>query len=167
MEFLVHPVNKGLAPIHYKYFVINSAVFAEIYIFLKWVLFPHWTDVVTHSQQWQKPCLLWNFNFNVVKIIFIFKNLVSFVNCGKSALVCWAVQLNEPPSLNSGPSVIYLLGTESLQSPFRTEFSMGSLSRRYWRSLRHHRPSPISAELSTIPAELSRWPVAANHWETR
>ena len=31
-------------------------------------------DVVT--QQWQKPCLLLNFNLNAVKIIFIFKNLV-------------------------------------------------------------------------------------------
>ena len=31
-----------------------------------------------------------------------------------------------------------LPGTELLQSPFRTELSMGSLSRWYWRSLRHH-----------------------------
>ena len=23
MEFLVHPVNKGLVPIHYKYFIRN------------------------------------------------------------------------------------------------------------------------------------------------
>ena len=38
-----------------------------------------------------------------------------------------------------GPSGIFLPGTELLQSPFRTEFSMGSRSRRYRRSLRHHR----------------------------
>ena len=31
------------------------------------------------------------------------------------------------------------LGTELLQSPFRTEFSMGSLSRRYRQSLRCYR----------------------------
>ena len=37
------------------------------------------------------------------------------------------------------PSGISLPGTELLQSPFRTEFSMGSRSRQYWRSLRRHR----------------------------
>ena len=37
------------------------------------------------------------------------------------------------------PSGIFLPGTELLQSPFRTEFSMGSRSRRYRRSLRRHR----------------------------
>ena len=31
-------------------------------------------DVVT--QQWQKPCLLLNFNLNAVKIIFNIKNLL-------------------------------------------------------------------------------------------
>ena len=42
-------------------------------------------------------------------------------------------------SLRSGPSGIILPGTELLQSPFRTECSMGSRSRRYRRSLRRHR----------------------------
>ena len=37
------------------------------------------------------------------------------------------------------PSGICLPGTELLQSPFMTEFSMGSRLRRYRRSLRHHR----------------------------
>ena len=37
------------------------------------------------------------------------------------------------------PSGIFLPLTELLQSPFRTEFSMGSRSRRYRRSLRRHR----------------------------
>ena len=37
------------------------------------------------------------------------------------------------------PSGIFLPGTELLQSPFRTEFSMESRSRRYRRSLRRHR----------------------------
>ena len=39
----------------------------------------------------------------------------------------------------SFPSGIFLPGTELLQSPFRTEFSMESRSRRYRRSLRCHR----------------------------
>ena len=39
----------------------------------------------------------------------------------------------------SCPSGIFLPGAELLQSPFRTEFSMGSRSRRYRRSLRRHR----------------------------
>ena len=48
------------------------------------------------TKQWQKLCLLLNFNLNAIKIIFIFKNLIYFdVNCVKSALVCRAVQLNE------------------------------------------------------------------------
>ena len=38
------------------------------------------------------------------------------------------------------PSGIFLPGTELLQSPFRTEFSMGSCSRWYRRSLRRRRP---------------------------
>ena len=42
-------------------------------------------------------------------------------------------------TLHSGPSGIFLPGTELLQSPFRTEFSMGSRSRRYRRSLRRCR----------------------------
>ena len=37
------------------------------------------------------------------------------------------------------PSGIFLPGTELLQSPFRMEFSMGSRSRRYRRSLWLHR----------------------------
>ena len=37
------------------------------------------------------------------------------------------------------PSGIFLPGTELLQSPFRTEFSMGSRSQRYRRSLQCHR----------------------------
>ena len=37
------------------------------------------------------------------------------------------------------PSGIFLPGTELLQSPFGAEFSMGSRSRRYRRSLRRHR----------------------------
>ena len=37
------------------------------------------------------------------------------------------------------PSGICLPRTELLQSPFRTEFIMGSRSRRYRRSLRRHR----------------------------
>ena len=37
------------------------------------------------------------------------------------------------------PYGIFLPRTELLQSPFRTEFSMGSRSRRYRRSLRRHR----------------------------
>ena len=37
------------------------------------------------------------------------------------------------------PSGICLSGTQLLQSPFRTEFSMGSRLRRYRRSLRRHR----------------------------
>ena len=37
------------------------------------------------------------------------------------------------------PLRICLPGTELLQSPFRAEFSMGSLSRRYRRSLRRNR----------------------------
>ena len=41
----------------------------------------------------------------------------------------------------SHPSGIFLPGTELLQSPFRTEFSKGSRSRRYRRSLRRHRRS--------------------------
>ena len=40
------------------------------------------------------------------------------------------------PSCRSG---IFLPGTELLQSPFRTKFSMGSRSRRYRRSLRLNR----------------------------
>ena len=38
----------------------------------------------------------------------------------------------------SGPSGIFLPGTELLQSPFGMEFSIGSCLRRYRRSLRHH-----------------------------
>ena len=41
--------------------------------------------------------------------------------------------------LHMDPSGIFLPGTELLQSPFRTEFSKGSRSRRYRRSLRRHR----------------------------
>ena len=37
------------------------------------------------------------------------------------------------------PSGIFIPGTELLQSPFRTEFIMGSRSRRYRRFLRRHR----------------------------
>ena len=55
----------------------------------------------------------------------------------------WRVFLNSDCSvigqLSQAPSGICLPGTELLQSPFRMEFSLGSLSRRYRRSLLHHR----------------------------
>ena len=49
--------------------------------------------------------------------------------------------INRPTreTLHSCPSGIFLPGTELLQSPFRMEFSMGSRSRPYRRSLRRHR----------------------------
>ena len=43
------------------------------------------------------------------------------------------------PEESTPPSGIFLPGKELLQSPFGTEFSMGSRSRRYRRSLRRHR----------------------------
>ena len=46
-----------------------------------------------------------------------------------------------PPQRVRGPSGIFLPGTDLLQSPFRTEFSIGSRSWRYRRSLRRHRRS--------------------------
>ena len=50
------------------------------------------------------------------------------------------VNLMELSLLKIGyPSGIFVPGTELLQSPFRTEFRMGSRSRWYRRSLRRHR----------------------------
>ena len=43
---------------------------------------------------------------------------------------------------------ICLPGTELLQSPFRMEFALGSRSRQYRRSLRHHRKFLLSYHLS-------------------
>ena len=80
-------------------------------------------------------------------------------------------------SLQSIPFWNCLPGTELLQSLFRTQFSMGSLSQRYRRSPRRHRLflwsycrsaelSLISAELSMISAVLSLIPGALS-WSLR
>ena len=56
-------------------------------------------------------------------------------------------------------SGIFLPGTELLQSLFRTEFSMGSRSRRYRRSLRRHRRFLLSycRFLRSCRRSLQRW----------
>ena len=48
---------------------------------------------------------------------------------------CWVLPSYRHP-FAAPPSGIFLPGTELLQSPFRTEFSMGSRSRRHRRFLR-------------------------------
>ena len=56
-------------------------------------------------------------------------------NIGTQSLCCLSLLF----FLLHSPSGIFLPGTELLQSPFRTEFSMGSRSWRYRRSMRRHR----------------------------
>ena len=60
--------------------------------------------------------------------------------------------------MTTNASGICLPGTELLQSPFRTEFSMGSRSWRYRRSLRHYRQSlrRSAAVQSPIIARLTK-----------
>ena len=70
--------------------------------------------------------------------------LLLWCNCSPNPRVLFSgVGSGQTPiveeTLTSGPSGIYLPGTELLQSPFRMEFSRGSLSRRYRRSLWRHR----------------------------
>ena len=50
----------------------------------------------------------------------------------------WSYTNSAIPNISGNPSGICLPRTELLQSLFRMEFSMGSLLRRYRRSLRHH-----------------------------
>ena len=57
-------------------------------------------------------------------------------------LLCLTMRVMQRSASPAARSVISLTGTELLQSPFRTEFSMWSLSRRYRRSLqRRYRPA--------------------------
>ena len=57
----------------------------------------------------------------------------------RSVITAILIPCYTPPWLGSSPFGICLPGTELLQYPFRTEFSMGSLSWQYCRSLRHCR----------------------------
>ena len=82
-------------------------------------------------------------------------SVLAFVSSVRSPLTSYSLALREltigsltlittrawegGPKEHSGPLWICLPGTELLQSPLRTEFSMGSLLRRYWWSLWHHR----------------------------
>ena len=69
-----------------------------------------------------------------LKCFMMFHNVLSVSWCFTSGSRCFTTF-----HVLSHPCGIFLPLTELLQSPFRTEFSMGSRSRRYRRSLRRHR----------------------------
>ena len=113
MEFLVHPVNKGLVPIHYKYFVRNLT----LHHFLL-------SPVACEHSRFNKPCKLH------IEYACRYSNISEHTRiffCISCITMCM------PQFGNCLPL------TELLQSPFRMEFSMGSLSRQYRRSLQCHR----------------------------
>ena len=97
------------------------------------------------------PCGLWCYRRSLLQLAVanVAMSIVSWLtkHCKTSLNFCKTFKHREPlvkhhethEHLPLDPSGIFLPETELLQSPFRTEFSMGSRLRRYRRSMRHHR----------------------------
>ena len=96
----------------------------------------HQTSIVVYIE------FAWNytgFNSNYYYLMRITQLWKSPNYANKFQIIPPSVTAEFQYGLSIGPSGIFLPGTELLQSPFRMEFSMGSRSRRYRRSLRSHR----------------------------